>query len=204
MVCELSSVPSACLVTHSSADTISALEIGDVPAREVSVALPPARWISRLWPESQDVIVLPHDCQARILEPGQALKLILTLVEVDCAAPRWLHDTQLKLQRITMRMRPLLQKSETWDNTAIKLLSCLKNAPLLQFLRSLLADCQQSKYSRQLQLAMSNALLETLRLHQVTAGSLLSCLSNSARTSNLTGLRLSLSSQWLLLPGSST
>ena len=190
MVCELSSVPSACLVTHSSADTISALEIGDVPAREVSVALPPARWISRLWPESQDVIVLPHDCQARILEPGQALKLILTLVEVDCAAPRWLHDTQLKLQRITMRMRPLLQKSETWDNTAIKLLSCLKNAPLLQFLRSLLADCQQSKYSRQLQLAMSNAILETLRLHQATAGSLLSCVVKFGENEQLDGTEI--------------
>lgn len=137
------------------------------------MALPPARWISKLWPESQGVIALPHDCQARILDPGHALRLILTLVDVDCAAPRWLHDTQLKLQRITMRMRPLLQKSETWDNSAIKLLSCLRNAPLLQFLRSLLADRQPSKYSRQLQLTMSNALLDTLRLHQATVGSLL-------------------------------
>ena len=99
--------------------------------------------------------------------------LILTLIGVDCAAPRWLNDTQLKLQRITMRMRPLLQKIETWDITAVKLLSCLRNAPLLQFLRSLLADCQHSKYSRQMQLAMSTALLEVLRLHRATAASLL-------------------------------
>lgn len=159
------------LIFH--ADSIGALEIGDVPAREVSVALPPARWISRLWPESQDVIVLPHDCQARILDPGHALMLVLTLVDVDCAAPRWLHDTQLRLQRITMRMRPFLQKSGTWDKIVVKLLSFLTNAPLLQFLRSLLADCQHSKYSRQVQLAMSTALLEVLRLHQATAGSLL-------------------------------
>jgi hypothetical protein len=188
-------------ISNHSADTIGALEIGDVPARQVSVALPPARWISRLWPESQDVIALPHDCQARILDPGHALKLIITLAEIDCAAPRWLHDTQLKLQRIAMRMRPFLQKCELWDNTAFKLLSCLENAPLLQFLRSLLADCQSSKYSRRVQLAISAALLDLLRLHQDNAGSLLPAVVRLGESEQVDGLEPELvmvAATWLI------
>ena len=100
-----------------------------------------------------------------------------------------------------MRMRPLLQKIEIWDDTAIKLLSCLGNAPLLQFLRSLLAGCQHSKHSRQMQLAISTALLEVLRHHQAMAGSLLPAvfeLGKSERGDALEPELLMVAAAWLI------
>jgi len=141
--------------------------------RDGSVALPPARWISKLWPESQNAIALPHDSQTRINNAEQAFMLTLTLIDVDCAAPRWLDDTQLRVSRLATQTRPLLQKSGKWDDILVKLLDGLKHASLLHLLRSLSTECQQALFSRKVQLAMSSSLIDVLRLHKSSAEFLL-------------------------------
>lgn len=141
-----------------SIDVLNTLETQSTVAGNLSVALPPARWIAKLWPESQNAIALPHDCQSRISDSGSALLVALSLVEVDCAAPRWLDDTHLRLQRLVTQLRPALRTPGIWDGMVTRLLRNLKHAPLLQLLRSLLGTALQVKLSREVQFAMSEAL----------------------------------------------
>ena len=81
---------------------------------------------------------------------------------MDCAAPRWLDDTYLRLQRVVVQLRPALRTPGIWDGMVTKLLHNLKHAPLLQLLRSLLGAALQSKLSRDVQLAMAEALVGIL------------------------------------------
>ncbi|KAL1589379.1 hypothetical protein WHR41_01968 [Cladosporium halotolerans] len=155
------------LVRDCVNDTLAALEGHGTPAQDLAITLPPARWISKLWPESGNAIALPHDCQTRLPTIEGAFGLILALTNVDCNAPRWLEDAQLRTQRLVMQMRPSLNKSGAWENIAATLITRLKQAPLLQLLRSFLVDAQQIKMPHKVQLAASDALLKVF--HQNSA-----------------------------------
>jgi serine/threonine-protein kinase ATR len=146
------------LVRDCVNDTLNALETQSTLAGNLSVALPPARWISKIWPESQNAIALPHDCQTRVSDSGSASLLVLSLVDIDCAAPRWLDDTHLRLQRLVVQLRSTLRTPGLWDSLVTRLLGSLKHAPLLQLSRSLLENASQTKLSREVQLAIAEAL----------------------------------------------
>ena len=150
------------IVLTFSVDIIDALETQSTLAGNLSVALPPARWIAKLWPESQNAIALPHDCQTRMSDSGSALLIALSLVEVDCAAPRWLDDTHLRIQKVVVQLRPALRTPGIWEGMVTRLLRRLKHASLLQLLRSLLGAALQVKLSREVQLAMAEALADIL------------------------------------------
>ena len=147
------------IILTQSADILNTLETQSTLAGNLSVALPPARCIAKLWPESQNAIALPYDCQARISDSGSALLVALSLIEVDCAAPRWLDDTHLRFQRVVLQLRPALRTPGIWDSMVTRLLHNLKHAPLLQLLRSLLGAALQVKLSREVQLAMAEAMV---------------------------------------------
>lgn len=150
------------LVQDCVNDILGAFENQKTLTGDSSVALPPARWIAKLWPESQGAIALPHDCQTRVSDPGSASLLVLSLLDVDTAAPRWLDDTYMRLQRLIVRLRPSLRTPGTWDTLVTRLLRTLKHAPLLQLLRSILDCASQTKLIRSLQVATAEALVRCL------------------------------------------
>jgi len=51
------------------------------------VIIPPVRSITAAWPEAQQLVVLPHSCQATISSPFQAAIILLSLTRVVLTSP---------------------------------------------------------------------------------------------------------------------
>ena len=114
--------------------------------------------------------------------------MALSLIHVDCAAPRWLDDTNMRLQRVAVQLRPALRTPGVWDGLTIKLLNSLKHAPLLQLLRSLLEAASQVKPSRHVQLAMAEALVSVLAQGSATIQFLLPAVTELGDSEKCEGL----------------
>lgn len=96
-------------------EVLSCLEDTTKEPSEVSIQLPPARAVAKLWPQAENEIALPRGCQTTITQASTAFVLAQQLIAVDELSSGWTNETHLKLERLIPRMRKALQSAGQYE-----------------------------------------------------------------------------------------
>lgn len=152
------------VLQESVLDLISSLETFD-PITGFDLKVPPARSISKLWPQADGAIAAPHDCQTQIGNPAQACLLALQLSSVSTLDCVWQAEASLKIQRASWRLQPILRNLDAREMVAEWMLRLSTGAVRLQLLDHQMQHIMSDPtMSPKLQAALARSLLESLKM----------------------------------------
>nr|OQO19804.1 hypothetical protein B0A51_16256 [Rachicladosporium sp. CCFEE 5018]OQO27475.1 hypothetical protein B0A51_06559 [Rachicladosporium sp. CCFEE 5018] len=135
------------------------LESSDGSTARSTVVLPPMRWLTKLWPESETAIALPQDAQIVIDNSMQVILMSLTISRSITSHPRWLDETYQRLHTLLLCEPPQSRRADTWRDAIVRTLKLSRGASQLPILADLLADSTQILPSQ----AMQRGIAEVLR-----------------------------------------
>ena len=153
-------LPVSKLLLIPSAEVLSTLESHSAPPSAFSIKLPSARSVAKLWPQSENAIVLPHGSQSTINDQAHAFILALELSSVRGLQASWRDEMQLRLQRLYESVHYNLETSNQLESAVERLLNLTHN---VDFLVSIFDRTMMSVPTFNVQTEMATALIESFR-----------------------------------------
>lgn len=147
-------------------DAVEGLENSSADCAGLTLKLPPARVVSELWPESNNLAVLQQIPQAHISDRAQAFMLALELSHVAYLNAAWRDDICLRLQRMLWPLKSKLRPTGQWRYVVDRMLMLVENTMVLQ---ELLLETATSPPASEIQISLSKALIRALRRGSVPA-----------------------------------
>ena len=141
-------------------EAVSSLEAADTAAPNASIKLPPTRTISRIWPQSDKEITLPHGSQSTISDASSIFTIAVKLSSIDGMCSAWTHETAIRMSHLLPKFRDSLEQAGQHD-LALQILLTPSISPLL--LSKLFQEAQTAIPTALAQKSIAPAMLVVLR-----------------------------------------
>ncbi|EME41530.1 hypothetical protein DOTSEDRAFT_55328 [Dothistroma septosporum NZE10] len=105
------------IIQESVDDAFLALEALAATSTKVSLTLPPARSVGRLWSQGENSITAPPGTTATIHDAARAFTVAMELSQVGGLVKSWFLESNLRLQQAAYKLRSSLEKAELWQPT---------------------------------------------------------------------------------------
>ncbi|KAK3703151.1 serine/threonine-protein kinase M1 [Vermiconidia calcicola] len=141
-------------------DAVSSLNEAITTAADLSLKLPAAGSIARLWPQFENAIALPHGCQATIKDLSQAFILAIEFCSINDLATAWKNETVLKLSNMFPRLAQRLESSAQYELVLQEFLDLPNNLKVLLYT---VEQMPKATASHIIQVRFARSLIDMLR-----------------------------------------